>query len=90
LYEDEVKIGEDRRAELKERSTEREHETAREKKQIRLFFPLFECFTFMLPSWPVIGNSLKSYQRPESKQVKSMVKFISGYRTYTKKKIWIL
>ena len=39
----------------------------------------------MLPSWPVIGNLLKSYQWPESKQVKLMVKSISGYRTHTKK-----
>ena len=68
---------EDRRARIErmqQRSKEREHELA-----------ICSFLLYMLPSWPVIGNSLKSYQRPESKQLKLMVKSISGYRTHTKK-----
>ena len=62
-----------------QRSREREHEPA------ICFFLCLSVWLYMLPSWPVIGNSLKSYQRPESKQLKLMVKSISGYRTHTKK-----
>ena len=67
-----------------QRSREREHETAREIKEKFVFFSSCDWF-YMLPTWLVIGNSLKSHKRSRSKQVKSMVRFISGYRTHKKK-----
>ena len=50
------------------------------------FFSTCDWF-YMLPAWLVTGNSLKSHKWPGSKQVKSMVRFISGYRTHQKKKV---
>ena len=68
----------------------RERKMAREKKETSsfFFFFLFFCFScdwfYMLSTWLVTNNSLKSHNRPRSKQVKSTVRFISGYRTYQK------